>query len=302
LRTETRGDGENFILSTIHSSKGLEYDRVYLMDVADGLFPAQIPTPGAATPEDWKLFEEERRLFYVGMTRAKKELIIFRQEGESSRFVREITEAPKAKEETSAKLPAAQIKGEKSFASVDPSRLTSDFVLAIGERIVQLSYGPGVVEDVEYNAKGQATRFTVAFDDGSERTFGFPLAFRNGTMWLESGESVDISVTERPAVVVKQPVRRSGTSGRRKPGKDSYAYWAENYPDYVVIKREGAFWSCRGESAEIVNRLLGYRLGGSSSNPMTGTPNLDAMVAGLTRNGENYIVVEDGEIIDQGDF
>ena len=70
----------------------------------------------------------------------------------------------------------------------------------------------------------------------------------------------------------------------------------------MVIKREGAFWSCRGESAQIVSRELGYRLGGNPSNPVTGTPNLDAMVAGLTKNAVSYIVVEDGEIIDQEDF
>ncbi|MBP3296046.1 MAG: hypothetical protein J6M27_05645 [Lachnospiraceae bacterium] len=47
---------------------------------------------------------------------------------------------------------------------------------------------------------------------------------------------------------------------------------------------------------------MGYRLGGNPSNPVTGTPNLDAMVAGLTKNAVSYIVVEDGEIIDQEDF
>ena len=53
-----------FILSTIHSSKGLEYDRVILMDVADGLLPK---TELSDEPEDMMAYEEERRLFYVGM-------------------------------------------------------------------------------------------------------------------------------------------------------------------------------------------------------------------------------------------
>ena len=66
----------NFILSTIHSSKGLEYDNVILIDVADGIFPKSDTHPIA--PEDIKELEEERRLFYVGMTRAKKELSIIR--------------------------------------------------------------------------------------------------------------------------------------------------------------------------------------------------------------------------------
>ena len=58
-----------FILSTIHSSKGLEYDRVILMDVADGLLPKLPPAPrGEESEEERDQREEERRLFYVGMT------------------------------------------------------------------------------------------------------------------------------------------------------------------------------------------------------------------------------------------
>ena len=61
---EPRPDGP-FVLSTIHASKGLEYDRVILIDAVDGLLPS--------ADEDEEL-EEERRLFYVGTTRAKKQL------------------------------------------------------------------------------------------------------------------------------------------------------------------------------------------------------------------------------------
>ena len=68
----------SFILSTIHASKGLEYDTVYLMDVADGLFPEEVPASMKyMQPEERRAFEEERRLFYVGMTRAKKRLFVF---------------------------------------------------------------------------------------------------------------------------------------------------------------------------------------------------------------------------------
>lgn len=66
------------ILSTIHSSKGLEYDTVYLMDVMDGIFPETvIKNRRQATPEEISQYEEERRLFYVGVTRAKNQLTIF---------------------------------------------------------------------------------------------------------------------------------------------------------------------------------------------------------------------------------
>jgi len=69
-----------FILSTIHSSKGLEYDNVYLMDVCDGVFPENVRDPKSATPEEMKEYEEERRLFYVGVTRAKNTLCIFKSD------------------------------------------------------------------------------------------------------------------------------------------------------------------------------------------------------------------------------
>jgi len=61
-------DEDYLILSTIHSAKGQEWDAVHLLNVADGNFPSEFST---GRPE---LIEEERRLLYVAMTRAKTEL------------------------------------------------------------------------------------------------------------------------------------------------------------------------------------------------------------------------------------
>lgn len=67
-----------FTLSTIHSSKGLEYDTVYIMDVKDGVFPEKVvDNRKKATDEEIKTYEEERRLYYVAVTRAKNQLCIF---------------------------------------------------------------------------------------------------------------------------------------------------------------------------------------------------------------------------------
>ena len=67
------------ILSTIHSSKGLEYDRVILIDVIDGIFPQKVPVKGKTMEKaDLEELEEDRRIFYVGLTRAKDELMIVR--------------------------------------------------------------------------------------------------------------------------------------------------------------------------------------------------------------------------------
>ena len=61
-------DEDYVILSTIHSAKGQEWDFVYVLNVADGNFPSEF---AAGKPE---LVEEERRLLYVAMTRARNEL------------------------------------------------------------------------------------------------------------------------------------------------------------------------------------------------------------------------------------
>lgn len=67
-----------FTSSTIHSSKGLEYDTVYIMDVKDGVFPEKVvANRKKATDEEIKTYEEERRLYYVAVTRAKNQLCIF---------------------------------------------------------------------------------------------------------------------------------------------------------------------------------------------------------------------------------
>lgn len=84
-----QNQNENSVsLATLHSSKGLEYPTVYIVDVNEGLMPYK----KAVLDQD---IEEERRMFYVGMTRAKKELNIFsvqnlnNKEMEISRFVKE---------------------------------------------------------------------------------------------------------------------------------------------------------------------------------------------------------------------
>ena len=79
------------ILSTIHSSKGLEYDCVYLADMIDGILPPK-SAKEVQDSDEIRQYEEERRLCYVAMTRAKNELYLF-QCGESSCFVSEITKA-----------------------------------------------------------------------------------------------------------------------------------------------------------------------------------------------------------------
>lgn len=63
-------DEDYLVLSTIHSAKGMEFDNVYILNVVDGSFPSEFATGRA------ELVEEERRLLYVAMTRARNELTL----------------------------------------------------------------------------------------------------------------------------------------------------------------------------------------------------------------------------------
>ncbi|MGN1180822.1 MAG: DNA helicase PcrA [Suilimivivens sp.] len=93
------GDNNKVLLMTLHSAKGLEFENVYLTGMEDGLFPSYM----SITADDPDEVEEERRLAYVGITRAKKDLTLCcaRQRmvrGETqynavSRFVKEIPES-----------------------------------------------------------------------------------------------------------------------------------------------------------------------------------------------------------------
>ena len=61
-------DEDYLVLSTVHSAKGMEWDTVYVLNVVDGSFPSEFSTGRG------ELIDEERRLLYVAMTRARNEL------------------------------------------------------------------------------------------------------------------------------------------------------------------------------------------------------------------------------------
>ena len=75
-------------LATLHAAKGLEWERVYLIGASEGILPLSNSSSGNSLTD--AVIAEERRLFYVGMTRAKADLHITYR-GEASRFLREST-------------------------------------------------------------------------------------------------------------------------------------------------------------------------------------------------------------------
>ena len=73
-------------LATLHAAKGLEWDQVFLVGVSEGILPTNSPAHSATQAST--LVEEERRLFYVGITRAKRHLNVSYRE-KPSRFLTE---------------------------------------------------------------------------------------------------------------------------------------------------------------------------------------------------------------------
>lgn len=189
ILTEKREDyTAKLILSTIHSSKGLEYDNVVLMDVINGVFPGKmIKNFKSATPQEKRDYEEERRIFYVGITRAKDNLTILKYDDAPSVFTGELS--PKKKKDM-AKTHANAKNKENILLKPTPllrkktvpvtSGVNVPDNLIIGERITQTKYGEGIITDVSWDDDEVPTKFTVKFDNGIERKFVYPFAFTTG--------------------------------------------------------------------------------------------------------------------------
>lgn len=311
--TNMRPDyNSNFILSTIHSSKGLEYDRVYIMDACDGVFPSRM-VKGSKDEADKKYFEEERRLFYVAMTRAKNELAIFSFDDNSSCFINEAKGMGSLEtgrnEHTVSSVAESNVFIEK--ASISNADYVSNYDPVIGESVLQKKYGKGVIVDVYYGNEGVANRIIVEFNSGDTKSFAFPAALKYG-MEIVDRKDVTVEKVKKKSVDINRSkaidkafdryktktVEKKNAENRSKSKSNTYAYWADKYPDHVIVKREGAFWTCRGESAVTLSSVLGYNLGGSGNKPVTGSPKLEPIVDGLKHNAISYIVVDNGEMID----
>ena len=157
-----------FVLSTIHSSKGLEYDRVILMDVADGILPKSLPERGASSQE-LDAYEEERRLFYVAMTRARRELdiVTFRKPGLESTFSLEIF-PPRERE----KMPGKSAAAENRLTREQVSQLSAEYIP--GTRVRHRSFGAGML----VSRSGDIA--IVAFGSGEVKKLALSTALRAG--------------------------------------------------------------------------------------------------------------------------
>ncbi|NBI05911.1 ATP-dependent helicase [Senegalia massiliensis] len=151
---ENRDFGEEKVrLSTFHSAKGLEFERVFMIDLIDNEFP------NSNSIDEYEMgnkkpLEEERRLFYVGMTRAKKDLKLLTyksRDGEEvliSRFVAEL------------------------------ERIISNQSLGInnGDNIVHKSFGKGIVLDIDKDI------LTIKFEKYGKKKVSLSLSMENNLL------------------------------------------------------------------------------------------------------------------------
>lgn len=149
--TETGGDpGSRLILSTIHSSKGLEYGRVVLIDAIDGLLPSvSMPDRASADKAELAEFEEERRLFYVAVTRARDELMIMTYANQpESPFVTQFFERPRPERVSAAPVRASGF--GKITGPAPGSQRASAVNMAFypGQEVVHAAFGRGRVTAV----------------------------------------------------------------------------------------------------------------------------------------------------------
>ncbi|MDR3541565.1 MAG: ATP-dependent helicase [Desulfosporosinus sp.] len=154
-------------LSTIHSAKGLEWEQVYLVDLVEGVIPEREAIKADQSGQK-DLLEEERRLFYVGMTRAKRQLTLCSMDYQhnkrvkTSRFVREVSLVMEGKK------PEEVIRTEES---------TLQSELVAGLVVQHKVFGEGVI------AKEDGNVILVSFKDGSQRTFLKDICEKQKLIW-----------------------------------------------------------------------------------------------------------------------
>ncbi len=163
-------------MMTVHAAKGLEFDYVFVVGLEEDLFPHI-----RASEVDAE-YEEERRLMYVALTRARRRLWLSncesrtvhgRQEWQSpSSFFDEIPEDCVVQREAAemawrAKTPVSLGEGDAGEYAVD-DYCQDQPELGVGLRVIHAVYGAGTV--VAVHASGLGAKATVAFDKSGTRT------------------------------------------------------------------------------------------------------------------------------------
>lgn len=161
-------DQDSVQLMTLHSAKGLEFPVVFIAGMEQGLFPHQ------RSAEEPGRMEEERRLCYVGITRAREKLYLTMAENRRlygrdqynppSRFVKELPKELLDEIRPRMKLTQPVYQPLKEPEIED---MTHGIVLQVGQQVMHKKFGSGVVLDHE--GSGQTARVQVNFEDAGAK-------------------------------------------------------------------------------------------------------------------------------------
>ncbi len=157
-------------MMTLHSAKGLEFPQVVLTGMEEGLFPHKM------SMDDADGLEEERRLAYVGITRAMDKLVLTHAESRRlhgqenystpSRFIREIpselVEEVRLKNSISRPLTARE-----KPRSERPAMLDAGLPFQLGQRVFHEMFGEGTV--LQFEGQGPGLRVQINFDDAGSK-------------------------------------------------------------------------------------------------------------------------------------
>lgn len=159
-------EGEDSVqLMTLHSAKGLEFKQVFMAGLEEGLFPH------SRSSEESGQLEEERRLCYVGMTRAMEKLVITHAEkrrlyGEEnyarpSRFLNEIPD--EFTQQVRMQGSATALTNYNGYAAPKEKAVQEAMPVQLGQRVCHEKFGEGIV--LNYEGEGRHARIQINFDD-----------------------------------------------------------------------------------------------------------------------------------------
>lgn len=164
ISTNTYSEENLITISTVHSSKGLEYDQVYIIDAIDGVMPST----------DNIDYEEERRIFYVAMTRAKNKLTLVRYKDAKMPFVDSVIGKKTVTRKTS-KAPQKS-KAPKSTKKIAEQAKPASAFFKIGDKLIHETKGNCVVVELKKEV------VVVKFDSGEIKKYGADVCVKKGIL------------------------------------------------------------------------------------------------------------------------
>lgn len=173
-------NSNSVVLMTLHSAKGLEFPVVFMPGLEEGLFPSSMSMNDG---EDG--LEEERRLCYVGITRAREQLYMLHAEcrrtygrvqyAAGSRFLQELPDALKSQaDQPKPKTYSAFTQVKKRPSLIDNIPKTVEVDYQIGDKISHMKFGEGIIKKTE--EKNNDLFVTILFHNNEEKTLSAKFA------------------------------------------------------------------------------------------------------------------------------